>query len=277
MTQELGKRAIMMRVDITDYEGILHTITKFDIEYVFHLAAQPLVDVAYYNPRQTLISNIVGTVNILEAARMYPRIQAVVVASSDKAYGKANKKRYIEEDPLRGDHPYEVSKSAADLITTSYNITYDLPVTVARFGNVYGEGDLNFSRIIPGLLLSQIAGKTLEIRSDGSYVRDYVYVKDVVAGYIALAHGIEKSRGEAFNFGGNDDMSVVDLIDLAAKVLDKKVSYKILNTAKNEIPYQALDYTKVTKTLGWEPQFGVESVLSQIQKWYYKYYLGTMV
>ena len=151
------------------------------------MAAQALVEDAYINPKYTLENNIISTINVLEAVRLNPQIKGVVVASSDKAYGKLNKNQYIETDPLSGDHPYDTSKSVTDLLSTTYYKTYKIPVVVTRFGNIYGEGDLNFSRIIPGIMESIIKNSELRIRSNGKYVRDYLYVKDVVNGYLLLA------------------------------------------------------------------------------------------
>lgn len=273
-TQKLGKKVKMVRADVEDFEKVYDIVTKFNIEYIFHLAAQALVETAYYNPKRTLYSNILGTINILESARLYPKIKAVVVASSDKAYGKkktVNKEsKYTETDPLRGDHPYEVSKSSADLIAYSYFKTYNIPVTITRFGNVYGEGDLNFSRIIPGIMKSIVRSETLKVRSDGKFVRDYLYVKDVVDGYLLLANNIDKIKGEAFNFGSNETLSVVDLIKLSGKILKKKINYKILNTAKNEIPFQSLDFSKIKKKLGWYNRFAFKKTIPKIFNWYNK-------
>ena len=274
-TQGLNKKVAMVHTDVCDYEGIFAVTTKFNIEYIFHLAATALVDVAYYNPKRALETNIMGTVNILESARMFPKIKGVIVASSDKAYGKlknTSEVKYKETDPLRGDHPYEVSKSAADLISYSYYKTYGLPVVVTRFGNIYGEGDLNFSRIIPAIMKALIKKEKLEIRSNGKYVRDYLYVKDVVSGYLLLANNIDKVKGEVFNYGSNETLSVIEIIQLVEKTLKKKVSYKILNTAKNEIPFQSLDYSKIKETLGWKPKF----ILSKTSKQIFKYYKGTL-
>lgn len=275
-SQNLHEKTVMTHVDIENFDAVHHVITKFDITHIFHLAAQPLVEVAYYNPRRTLSSNIIGTVNLLESARLYPKIEAVIVASSDKAYGKTKKKKYLETDRLAGDHPYEVSKSAADLIVNTYYATYGLPVVTARFGNIYGEGDLNFSRIIPGIMKSFVDGSVLQLRSDGKQVRDYVYVKDVVAGYMLMAENIKKLKGEAFNFGSSDDMTVLELIKKAEAVMSKKIDYEILNIAKNEIPYQVLDYTKAKKTFGWTPQNSVADTLLPISRWYYRHHLKTM-
>ena len=269
-TQKLQKKITLAPIDIVDYERIFDLITKYEVDYIFHLAAQPLVDAAYYNPRRTMDSNIRGTVNILESARLYPRVKGVVFASSDKAYGKLNKEKYIETDALRGDHPYEVSKSAADLIAYSYYKTYGVPVVITRFGNIYGEGDLNYSRIIPGIMKALINDEVLPIRSDGKYVRDYLYVKDVAEGYLMIAKKIESIVGQAFNFGSKETISVLALIKIVEKALKRKLKYKILNNAQNEIPYQSLDYTKIKKKLSWKPKSTIITKSRHIYRWYSK-------
>lgn len=268
MSKKLDKKVTMIRCNIGDYESVFDVITRCNITYIFHLAAQPLVDVAYYNPRQTLESNINGTINILESVRMYAHVRGVIVASSDKAYGKLSDGKYTEANPLRGDHPYEVSKSAADLITSTYIKTYGIPAVITRFGNIYGEGDLNYSRIIPGIMQSLITKKSLTLRSDGTFVRDYLYVRDVVRGYIALAEDMDKVRGQSYNFGSDDTLSVIDLIAQIEKVLKKKVPYEIKNTAQNEIPYQSLDYSKIKKQIGWMPKNNIKNTMHGIYHWY---------
>ncbi len=272
ITEGLDKEVIMERVDLVHFDQVFDLVTKHEVDYIFHLAAQPLVDVAYYNPRRTLESNINGTINLLESMRLYQKVTGMIVASSDKAYGKHGEVKYKEDDQLKGDHPYEVSKSATDLICNSYAKTYDLPVVITRFGNIYGEGDLNFSRIIPGIMRSLITNETLELRSDGTFVRDYLYVKDVVDGYILLSSQIEKARGHAYNFGSSDTLKVLEVIQSTEKVLEKKIKYKVLNSAKNEIPYQSLDYAKIKKEFGWEPKHTVESTINQIYSWYLSHF-----
>lgn len=267
-TENLHKKCTVIKLDICDNKKLLSLIKKYKIELIFHLAAQALVEDAYKDPKYTLENNIVSTINVLEAVRINPKIKGVVVASSDKSYGKLNKTKYIETDPLSGDHPYDTSKSVTDLLSSTYYKTYKLPVVITRFGNIYGEGDLNFSRIIPGIMKSIITNKTLEIRSNGKYIRDYLYVKDVVAGYLLLAQNIEKVKGEAFNFGSDDTLTVIDVIKQVEKVFGKKISYKILNKAKNEIPYQSLDYSKIKKTLGWKPKENIKSTAKKIFEWY---------
>lgn len=263
------KKVTMMNIDIGNFDLVFDLITKLEVDYVFHLAAQAIVTTAYANPRRTLESNIMGTTNILESARLYPRVKGIVVASSDKAYGKLESGQYIETDSVKGDHPYDVSKSATDLISTMYFKTYNVPVVVTRFGNIYGEGDNNFSRIIPGIMMSIINNETLELRSDGKSVRDYLYVKDVVGGYLMLMEKVDEIKGEAFNFGSNDTLSVIDLINEIEKSLGIKVPYKVLNITKNEIPYQSLNYDKIKK-LGWKNNSLVSKTSRGILEWYKK-------
>lgn len=266
--QKLNEKVAVANVDITNWEATHDLISKISPEYIFHLAAQALVDVAYYNPLRTLHSNVMGTSNILESARLIPGVKAIVVASSDKAYGKMGKDKYVEDSPLRGDHPYEVSKSCTDLISYSYFKTYDVPVTTSRFGNIYGEGDLNFSRIIPGAIQALIKGETLELRSDGKFVRDYLYVKDVVAGYLLLAENIEKAKGEAYNFGSKETLTVLQVLETLRYALDERVEYKILNQAKNEIPYQSLNFNKIEKAFGWKPKYTINGTAEKMRVWY---------
>lgn len=266
--QNLDKKSTLVHADVRNFEKLFEIVTKYNIEYIFHLAAQALVEPAYYNPRHTIETNVCGTTAVLECARLYPQIKAVVVASSDKAYGKLNKLKYRETDALRGDHPYEVSKSAADLISYSYFQTYNVPSVVTRFGNIYGEGDLNFSRIIPGVMKALISNEPFLLRSNGKHVRDYLYVKDVVRGYLMLAQHISKVRGEAYNFGSRETLTVLEVVKTLEKTLVRKVNYKILNTAKNEIPYQSLDYSKIHKQLNWKPVYTISSTAKKMESWY---------
>lgn len=263
---QLEKKCKFSFVDIRNKKKVEDFFSKNNINYIFHLAAEAIVEEAFTNPYDTFETNIMGTINILEAVRESKSIKGLIAASSDKAYGKTQK-AYTEESPLRGDHPYDVSKSAMDLICQSYFKTYKLPVVITRFGNVYGEGDLHFDRIIPGICKAVINNETLKIRSDGTYVRDYIYVKDVVDGYIELLKNIDKVFGEVYNFSSSDNLSVVNLIKVAEKSLGKKVKYNILNNAKNEIPYQHLDDSKIRK-LGWENNYSFTSTLPKIIEWY---------
>lgn len=264
--ENLQQQVILEQVDISDKNKIFNLITINKIEYIIHLAAQTLVTEAYKNPLETFTTNIIGTANLLEAARLFPHIKGIIIASSDKAYGKTTS-IYTEESPLKGDHPYDVSKSSADLISQTYFKTYNVPVVITRFGNVYGEGDLHFGRIIPGILEALIKKKELQIRSNGTYVRDYLYVKDVVRGYMFLLNNLQEFKGNAYNFSSKDTLSVLELIKKVEEILQVKIPYKILNTAKNEIPYQHLDDTKI-RNLGWESQYTLENCLENTLVWY---------
>lgn len=272
-TQDLGKHLILVDGDLKDKERMFDIVTKYEIDYIFHIAAQPIVGVAYVNPYQTLTSNIMGTIHILEAARLYPQIKGVVVASSDKAYGK-DCIDATEEQPLAGDHPYDVSKSCADLIALMYAKTYGLPITVSRFGNIFGPGDANENRIIPGIMKAIIRQETLDVRSDGTFIRDYVFVKDVAKGYIMLAEQIEKTRGQAFNFSTGYNFSVLELISKTSEILKTKINYKIVNNQKNEIPRQSLNFSKAETVLGWKPDYTLEQAVNETYAWYKTYFVA---
>lgn len=269
MTQGLGKRVILCPVDLTDRGRVSSLINNYEIKVIFHLGAQAIVANAYRNPVEAFETNLMGTVNVLEAARQYEKIESIVVTSSDKAYGKSDKP-YVEEDPLRGDHPYEASKAAADLAAQTYAKTYGLPVTVTRFGNIYGEGDLNFTRIIPGMMKAILEEKILELRSDGTMTRDYVYVKDAVSGILTLAQNIDKACGQAYNFTSHEHLSVLDLLAKAEKVIGQRIRYNVQNDAINEIPNQRLNDDKIRQALGWKSIHTLEKTLFQIYTWYQK-------
>lgn len=267
VSENLAQKIVLCNGDLKSFQRVFDVMVKHEIEYVFHIGAQAIVTTAYHNPLETFETNVMGTLNVMESARLYGRTKAIIVASSDKAYGRTTEK-YTEDFPLKGDHPYDCSKSCTDLIANTYFKTYGLPVAIARFGNIYGEGDLNFNRIIPGLMDSLIGNRQFEIRSDGKMVRDYVYVKDVVEGYLLLAKNIDKIAGEAFNFSSEDNLSVLDLILKVESILGTKVDYKILNIAKNEIPFQMLDYSKAKRILNWLPRNNLETVVPKIYEWY---------
>ena len=264
--ENLKKRVNLQFIDIRDREKVLKIFKKIKPSFVFHLAAQSLVEDAFVNPYETFDTNIMGTVNILDAVKLTGNTKGVIVASSDKAYGKTNK-AYKETDCLKGDHPYDVSKSCEDLIAQTYFKTYNLPVVITRFGNVYGEGDFHSGRIIPDICQAIIENEILKIRSNGSYIRDYIYVKDVIEAYSFLFKNMQKVKGEAFNFSSKDNLSVIDLVKRIEKILGIKIPYKILNTAKNEIPYQHLNDTKI-RHLGWKSTFKINSTMLKILNWY---------
>lgn len=263
----LNKKVDYKIADIRNKKQVELIFTSIKPTYIIHLAAKPIVQEAFDHPYEVFETNIMGTINILEACRKYLNVKKILIASSDKAYGKTNKS-YTELSPLQGDHPYDVSKSCEDLIAQTYFKTYGLPVVITRFGNVYGEGDLHLERIIPGICKSLITRKPLEIRSDGTYVRDYIYVKDVAAGYMTLLETKRNILGEAFNFGSKETLSVLDVIKKMEKALNKVIKYKILNIIQNEIPYQSLDYTKVKKYVGWKTKESIQTKAINILYWY---------
>lgn len=270
LQNNLNRKSEFVSADIRDFQKVSAVISAYKPEYIFHLAASALVGESTESPRNTLDTNIMGTVNILEAIRRNPqkKVKGIIIASSDKAYGSLKKEKYLETDPLSGEYPYEVSKSCADLIAQMYFKTYGLPVSIARFGNVYGEGDLNFSRIVPAIMKAVVKDRILQIRSNGKFVRDYVYVRDVVKGYLLLAEHPEKSIGQAFNFGSSETLSVLELIAKAEKVVGVKIRYRILDQAKNEIPCQKLDFSKAGQQLHWSPSHTLDKTLPNIYRWY---------
>lgn len=268
--ENLNKKAKFYKIDIRNPK-ICQILKKEKIESLFHLAAQPIVETAYKNPAKTLEINIMGTVNILESCRLKGNLKSIIVVSSDKAYGKSKKLPYTEETSLAGDHPYDVSKTATDLIAQTYFKTYNLPIVIARFSNTFGPRDFNFSRIIPGIFKSIIKNEELLIRSDGKMIREYTHVKDIVEGLIKLAQNIDKIKGEAFNFGSKNIFSVIAVIKKVEEILDAKVNYEILNTAKNEIPEQYLDWGKAKKILRWQPKYTFEDRIRESFDWYKDY------
>ncbi|MEM3361745.1 MAG: GDP-mannose 4,6-dehydratase [Candidatus Anstonellaceae archaeon] len=270
-TEGLNKKCILVHGDIRDKNRISEIIQKYEIETIFHLAAQPIVTNAILDPYITFDTNIFGTINILEASRKFNFIKEVIVASSDKAYGSSKNLPYREDMPLLGEAPYDVSKSCADLISLSYAKTYGLPISVSRCGNIYGPGDLNFSRIIPGAIKAALTNSTLVIRSDGKPIREYIFVDDVIDGYLLLAENIAKTKGEAFNFSSGEKLSVLEVIEKVKKILKKDIKFKILNQAKNEIKEQYLSYQKAQKILNWKPKFNINEGIKKTYPWYEKH------
>jgi len=271
--ENLNSKVKFYKVDIRDPK-ISQIFKKEKPQVVFHLAAQPIVETAYENPLETIEINIMGTANILEVCKLKGDLKSIIVVSSDKAYGKSKDLPYTEQSPLQGDHPYDVSKTATDLLAQTYFKTYNLPIAITRFGNTFGPGDLNFSRIIPGIFESIIKNEELLIRSDGKMIREYVYVKDIVDGCIKLAQNIARIKGEAFNFGSKNIFSVIEVIKKIEEILNLKVNYKILNIAKNEIPEQYLDWTKAREILGWQPNISFEDGIKESFNWYKNFYFS---
>jgi CDP-glucose 4,6-dehydratase len=274
---KLLDRVKTVRGDIRDRDLVERTLGEYEIDTVFHLAAQTIVGIANRNPISTFESNVQGTWNVLEAARRSPLVKAVVVASSDKAYGAQENLPYSETTPLEGRHPYDVSKSCADLIAQAYGNTYGLPVAVTRCGNFYGGGDLNWNRIVPGTIRSVLRGERPVIRSDGKFVRDYFYVEDGAACYLLLAERLlEKGgslRGQAFNFSNEIQISVSELVNLILDKMESSLEPEIRNEASNEIRHQYLSAGRAREQLGWRPLFTLEEGLTRTISWY-RDYLG---
>lgn len=264
------KKVNVVHGTLEDYLLIERTLGEYEIDTVFHLAAQAIVGVANRNPLGTFKSNIEGTWNILEAARKSPLIKRVIVASSDKAYGDQEKLPYDENMPLQGKHPYDVSKSCADLIAQTYYETYKLPVCITRCGNLYGGGDLNFNRIIPQSIQSILNNKAPVIRSDGSFIRDYFYIEDAVDAYINLAEKVVELNlgGQAFNFSNEIQLTVLELVNKILKIMGSSMKPIILNQGSNEIIHQYLSAKKARTVLGWSPNYTIDEGLSKTIEWY---------
>jgi CDP-glucose 4,6-dehydratase len=264
-------RVRVVRGDIADQALLERTLGEYEIATVMHLAAQTIVGIANRNPIGTFSTNIQGTWTLLEACRRTPTVQQIVIASSDKAYGDQEILPYTESTPLMGRHPYDVSKSCADLIARSYAITYDLPVVITRCGNFYGGGDLNWNRIVPGTIRAILRGQRPVIRSDGHYSRDYFYVEDGAAAYMLLAEALAAQphlRGEAFNFSLEQPLTVLELVDRIRGVLGTPLEPEIRDEARHEIRHQYLDATKARQMLGWTPLFTLDAALERTVAWY---------
>ncbi len=265
----------VIKGSVVNYRLLNKVIKKNNIQIVFHLAAEALVGRGYSSPLKAFKSNICGTWNILEECRLTGNLEAIVVASSDKAYGSHDKLPYRENYALKGNHPYDVSKSCADLLVNTYFNTYGLPVAVTRCGNIYGPGDFNFSRLIPDAMRCMVKGDILQIRSNGKFVRDYVYVEDIVNGYIKIAELFKKRNlaGESFNFSNEHPLTVMEMIKVMSNLSAKGLKYKVLNSAKYEIRKQYLSSLKARKILGWKPGYGVKEGLKRTYTWYSKYFI----
>ena len=261
----------VVRGCVEDFFTVERTLNEYEVDTVFHLAAQTIVGTANRNPLSTFESNVKGTWCVLEACRRVPTVKKIVVASSDKAYGDQEKLPYDEASPLKGSHPYDVSKSCADLLAYAYYDTYKLPVCVTRCGNFYGPGDLNFNRIVPGTIRSVLNGEPPTIRSDGTFIRDYFYVKDAALAYMHLAEKMEDSKihGEAFNFSNELQIPVEELTNKILKLMDRPdLKPVILNQATNEIKHQYLSAQKAKELLGWKPKYNLDDALKETIAWY---------
>lgn len=280
---ELLRTQIILKTTVVN--GCLEDITSLDraineneIDTVFHLGAQTIVGTALRNPLATFEANIRGTYNLLEVCRRHKTlVKRIVIASSDKAYGTSPQLPYTEDMPLKGEHPYDVSKSCTDLISSSYYHTYGMPIAIARCGNIYGGGDLNWSRIVPGTIRTLLNKESPLIRSNGLFTRDYIYVRDVVHAYMTLAKELSRSEvmGEGFNFGPNQPYTVLDIVGAIQKLMNcQNISPTVLNQAKAEITDQTLCSKKAEKLLNWKPLYTLEAGLAETIQWY-KNFLST--
>ena len=264
----------IVRGELEDYFFIMRVLSEYEVKYVFHLGAQTIVQIGNSSPVTTFKANIEGTWNLLEAIRVLDgyshSFEAVCVASSDKAYGSSKTLPYTEDMPLCGEHPYDVSKSCTDLIAQSYGKTYGLPISISRMGNIYGPGDLNFSRIIPGTIKSILEKKRPEIRSDGTPMREYFYVDDAVNAYLSLAQHTKlmDRSGEAFNFSSGEKLSVIQVVRNIIEMMDAGIEPEIMNKGKYEIQDQYLSIRKAEDVLGWHPEFPLKRGLPVTIDWY---------
>ncbi len=273
---ELSRSGNLERVktvhgDVRDRDLLERAIGEYEIDTVIHLAAQTIVGTANRNPVATFEANIGGVWSVLEACRRSPGIKSVMIASSDKAYGAQEILPYTENTPLQGQHPYDVSKSCADLIAQSYAHTYNSPVGITRCGNFFGGGDLNWNRIVPGTIRAVLRNEAPVIRSDGQFVRDYIYVEDGAAAYLLMAEQMAarpELRGRAFNFSNEVQLTVSELVSLILKLMDSDLKPEILGQASNEIRNQYLSAESARRDLNWAPQFGLEDGLKKTIEWY---------
>jgi CDP-glucose 4,6-dehydratase len=277
---ELVRSATIARTSVVngrleDYATLERAINEHEIDTVFHLGAQPIVTTALRNPLPTFEANIRGSYNLLEACRVHHGlVQRVIVASSDKAYGDGPHLPYTEDMPANGRHPYDVSKSCTDLLAMSYAHSFDMPVTVARCGNIYGGGDLNWSRIVPGTIRSLWRGQRPQLRSNGEYTRDYIFVQDVVSAYMTLAERCSDNgvRGEAFNFSPESRVTVLEITRAIQRLMNRAdLEPLILDQARAEIHDQYLDTSKAKERLGWRALHSLDAGLTETISWYTRF------
>jgi CDP-glucose 4,6-dehydratase len=265
-------RVNVVRAPLEDFHEVLRALNEYEVETVFHLAAQTIVGTASRSVLSTFEANIKGTWNVLEAARSLPQlVKRVLVASSDKAYGDHAKLPYSEDAPLLGRFPYDASKACAELLCASYAASFQLPVVTTRCGNLYGGGDLNYSRIVPGTIRSALLGERPIVRSNGKLVRDYFYVEDAVAAYLHLAERMRALElgGQAFNFGTSEPKSVLEMVALVLAAAGRpELEPVVQNQTSREIEKQYLDCTKAQRVLGWKPAFTLPAALARTVAWY---------
>src|SRR5438132_3435289 len=277
---ELVRSGLFQEIDIVhgcveNQSLVERALAEYEIQTVIHLAAQTIVGIANRSPLSTFETNIKGTWCVLEAARRCGTNPQVIVASSDKAYGDQSTLPYTEEAPLLGRHPYDASKSCTDILALTYHNTYRLPVCVTRCGNFFGGGDLNWNRIVPGTIRSVLRHERPVIRSDGSYIRDYFYVKDGAEAYLHLAecmaHGPEIA-GHAFNFSNEVQITVLDLVSRILRLMHSGLKPDVRAEAQHEIKHQYLSAAKARQMLDWTPRYDVETALNETIAWYSNYF-----
>jgi CDP-glucose 4,6-dehydratase len=277
---ELLRSGLHQRIDqvrgcIEDQPLLERVLAEYEIQTVFHLAAQTIVGIANRSPLSTFEANIKGTWCLLEAARRCGFSPHVIVASSDKAYGEQATLPYTEDAPLQGRHPYDASKSCTDILSLTYHHTYRLPVCVTRCGNFYGGGDLNWNRIVPGTIRAVLRGCRPVIRSDGSCIRDYFYVKDGAAAYLHLAECMQTRPevvGEAFNFSTEIQVSVLQMVQRILDCMKSRLTPDVRNEARNEINHQYLSAEKARRLLGWKPAYTLDGSLEETIAWYRSFF-----
>jgi len=270
----ISKKISLVNGDVTDQKLLERLLGEYEIDTVFHLAAQTIVPIANRNPVSTFDSNIRGTWTLLEACRRSPLIKQVVIASSDKAYGLQEKLPYTEDMPLKGTYPYDVSKACSDMLALSYFATYNLPVVTTRCGNLFGGGDLNWNRIVPGTIRSVLRGQQPLIRSDGQYIRDYFYVEDGAAAYMLVAEKLAENRelaGQAFNFSNEIQLTVLDIAEQITAIMQSDLEPVICGEAAGEIEHQYLSAEKARKLLGWKPLYALDEALQATVFWYERF------
>jgi len=269
---DIKNKVNVLHGDLVDFHDCERAVNEYDIQFVFHIAAQAIVGPANRSPLSTFESNIKGTWNILESCRLSKAVKGIIVASSDKAYGQQKKLPYTEESPLNGYYPYDASKACAEILARCYYMTYNLPLAITRNANTYGPADMNMSRIVPDVITTILRGGQPVIRSDGTPERDYMYIKDAVSAYLTLAENIHRKEvlGQAFNFGTGKPISVLGLYNKIIKLMGKNTKPKILGQAKNEIDRQYLATEKAKIVLKWQPKCTIDQGLKETIEWYHQ-------